>query len=166
MNGFNNFINAHQNIVAVIVVISILCFIKISKLNLKNKKFIVAMAISLLLYVIFIFSKFVFCRSEIFQSPNLDFLWSYRAMLKGENGMFSQIFLNIMAFIPIGCFANECLCGKRKNMRMLSSVIFGFFVTLSVESLQFFLHKGMFELDDIFNNTIGILIGVVITLFI
>uniref|UniRef100_UPI003FF0E5D7 hypothetical protein n=1 Tax=Eubacterium sp. TaxID=142586 RepID=UPI003FF0E5D7 len=79
MNGFNNFINAHQNIVAVIVVISILCFIKISKLNLKNKKFIVAMAISLLLYVIFIFSKFVFCRSETFQSPNLDFLWSYRA---------------------------------------------------------------------------------------
>lgn len=55
---------------------------------------------------------------------------------------------------------------QEKNMRMLSSVIFGFFVTLSVESLQFFLHKGMFELDDIFNNTIGILIGVVITLFI
>ena len=84
-------------------------------------------------------------------------------MLNGVPGMFSQIYLNIMLFIPIGIFSEEYFFEKCKRSHMLS-IGYGFVLTVIVESLQFYFQRGTFELDDILNNTIGTIIGMLITL--
>lgn len=65
-----------------------------------------------------------------------------------QNGMWSDILLNILLFIPLGL-----LIGGWKG------VLIGFLLSCGIELIQYFGRLGYCELDDIFNNTIGAGIG-------
>ena len=165
LNNINNFTNAHQDLIAWVVVILLVFLIKICRNILDNFQLQKLVLILLVGYTVAIICKLLIFRSERFEEPNLDFLWSYRAIFSGKEGMLSQVSLNILLFIPVGFLATTAFLGKRK-LRVILPFIVGITLTTVIESLQFFLHRGMFELDDIFNNTVGTVLGILIALLI
>jgi len=72
-----------------------------------------------------------------------------------DNGNIQDVIINIIAFIPIGLLVG--LISDR--YRVLKSLLFGLFFSLFVEVTQLISHCGVFDVDDLFNNTLGALIG-------
>lgn len=89
---------------------------------------------------------------------NFSFLWSYTAIQKGRIDMIPVIIMNVVVFVPFGALLS-CISPFHKWWRVL---LFGMSVSLSIEVLQYILHRGFAEVDDIFHNTLGCLIGIMI----
>lgn len=68
-----------------------------------------------------------------------------------QNGMWRDIVLNILLFVPFG-FA----CGSIFGCR---SVLMGLAVSILIETVQYIGALGYTEVDDVINNTIGTWIG-------
>ena len=64
---------------------------------------------------------------------------------------------NILLYVPFGL-----LMYKYNKENIINAVLFGFFLSFGVELIQFYTKIGTFELDDIFCNTYGTQVGVVI----
>ncbi|MDO5138479.1 MAG: VanZ family protein [Oscillospiraceae bacterium] len=91
----------------------------------------------------------------------LTLFWSYKVFkkenLNWNNIMFiKQIALNIIVFIPIGVVA-----AIETGFRGIS---FGISFSFFIEALQLITQRGDVERDDIINNTIVTVIGVLITI--
>lgn len=67
-----------------------------------------------------------------------------------------NILLNIAMFVPLGILVPLIWPGLRKGYRMLP-VAFG--ASLSIEIIQFITGSGLFDVDDLFTNTLGAAIG-------
>lgn len=90
---------------------------------------------------------------------DLDFhlFTSYKeAYHKMKLSLFRNIILNILMFVPLG-FLLPFYSDKLK--KLYTTVPIGFFATLFIEMIQHIFKLGIFEMDDIFNNTLGTLIG-------
>lgn len=85
----------------------------------------------------------------------LSFLWEYQLALSGSVYWFSQIFDNIMLFVPMGWLYGA----MKSNKNFKRAALFGLCVSALIESCQLVFKLGLFELDDILNNTIGMMIG-------
>lgn len=70
------------------------------------------------------------------------------------------IILNIMLFVPFG-YMLPCLF-KKLQKALWKVVLTGFFCSLITETIQFVTHLGWFDLDDLLNNTIGCILGVIL----
>lgn len=81
----------------------------------------------------------------------LELFWEYRQCFSGV-GYGKDIICNILLFVPFGFFLG-LLTGR------WYTVLAGFAVSLLIEVSQMVFQIGWFELDDIFNNTAGALIG-------
>lgn len=84
------------------------------------------------------------------------------AMIKQPNHSFYfwQIVLNIILFIPFGFTLSTYLnCRKRSPYLFLSVLLTSFFLSTSVELLQYLTSRGYTEVDDVINNTVGAVIG-------
>ena len=151
----SNYINAHQNSLALTVclILTTVCYI----FQCHNCRRL--MLRSAVLYTFFIVWKTVFSRKTRDTVMVTVFLQSYRALMDGTPGMFSQIYLNVMLFVPFGLFSYAALKGKMKG---IWTIVFGMTLSISIEFMQLFFHRGTFELDDILNNTIGASIGTLI----
>lgn len=85
----------------------------------------------------------------------LSFLWEYRLAVDGSLYWFSQIFDNIMLFLPMGwLYGAMRSCVSWKN-----AIFFGACMSLAIELCQLVFKLGLFEFDDILNNTIGMTVG-------
>ena len=76
----------------------------------------------------------------------LEMFWSYKEWIFGGNvelGM--EVINNIALFFPLGFLLNDAL--KKASL------------SIAVESTQLVYKIGLFELDDIFNNTVGAMAG-------
>ena len=95
-----------------------------------------------------------------FDNYNLDFFSCYRNIIfdKNENALNSTL-ENIVLFIPIGVTLPIILKNKH---RFLISIIISFLFSLLIEISQLFLKSGLFEIDDLFNNTLGALLGIIL----
>ena len=62
---------------------------------------------------------------------------------------------NIAAFIPFGAYL-----GFREK-KIITTVIFGFLLSLFIESMQYVWSVGISEIDDLILNTLGAFLGVV-----
>lgn len=84
---------------------------------------------------------------SLFTSPNHSFY-------------FWQIVLNVILFIPFG-FMLSCYLYKyhRPQHLFLPILLSGLFVSVSVELLQYLTSRGLTEIDDVMNNTVGAMIG-------
>lgn len=151
-----NWINAHQDALALVVV----CMIVVILHFMKEKQRKVAYS-SMGPYTIFVLYKTVLSRKPGVTEINLKLGWTYKALIQSVPGMFSQIYLNIMLFVPIGIFGGILFLNKKKRSWLLP-VGLGVILTMVIEYLQLSLHCGTFELDDILNNTIGTITGVLI----
>lgn len=83
--------------------------------------------------------------------------WSYRAIAEEVEGIIPEVFWNVVLFIPIGILFMLFLTCKRK---WVITVIIGFLLTTAIELIQLIFHRGYFEFDDIFHNTLGTVIGI------
>lgn len=121
-------------------------------LIMKEKKFGRYFAILLLIeYIILIYSSTVLFRipngmETIFISP----LWSYN-----KPNLLVQNIMNVIVFLPLGLLLG-CAVTENKWWKVMTS---GFFISLSIEVLQFVFKRGYAELDDLIHNTLGCMIG-------
>lgn len=63
---------------------------------------------------------------------------------------------NILLFIPLGVIV-ALLLKERCNVWWI--LLSGFLASLCIELMQLYTHKGLFELDDLFHNTLGCYVG-------
>lgn len=116
----------------------------------KRKKITVGILIA---YIIYILSgTLLFRKPTTGEHLQLELFWSYKVFK--EEGW--QIICNVLLFIPFGVLLR--LLGINTWLVLLM----GFAFSCSIELLQYLLKLGLCELDDVFHNTLGTLIGVFI----
>lgn len=97
------------------------------------------------LYVIVLLYITVFSRTPGSERIFKGLFWEYR------NGMWNNILLNMLLFLPLGY-----LLGNKKG------IIVGFLISLGIEATQYSCMLGFCEIDDVLNNTIGTMLGVLL----
>lgn len=75
--------------------------------------------------------------------------------------IFRDNLLNFVSFIPIGLLTGIIF----PKYRVLKSLLIGLSVSLIIEFSQLVMKRGVFDVDDLFNNTLGALIGGAIVWF-
>ena len=116
-------------------------------------------------YVFLIYCSTVICRkvSEEITGHNFTLFWSYEAIKNGREDLVAENIMNVVVFIPVGVLTALVINNKLKLFKAgLFIIALGLFISSSIETLQFFLKRGFSELDDVFHNTLGCLIGFVI----
>lgn len=118
--------------------------------QIKDRKIYISI---LCLYTLFILSKTLF-----FRTPTkgvhlqLELFWSYKVI----KVQFWQMLGNVVLFIPFGLLLY--ILHKRAWVVLLIGVL----LSCSIEALQYLLKLGLCELDDVFHNTLGTLIGLML----
>lgn len=95
---------------------------------------------------------------------NLTPFYSYLDFFKGDYLIGKQILLNIGLFIPIGFFLNLFSSAHFKKMapRFIFPIIVGVFLSLAIENIQYIFKLGLFEIDDLISNSLGILLSYIL----
>lgn len=85
---------------------------------------------------------------------------SYILLIRDRNYFYaSQIFLNIIMTVPFG-FILPVLNVKYRSLRKVTFMGLGF--SAAIEIIQYITCRGLFEFDDLFNNTLGASVGYII----
>lgn len=135
----------------------------------------------LMRYVIFIvymianlYETILFRAVQPAPTAKWELLWSYRRSLSFADGvtvtdlpLLVEILLNILLYIPLGYllpFLWPALRPKESNRFLfryisLRIVLIGFLCSCATEISQYIFRIGLFEFDDILNNTFGCLLG-------
>ena len=88
---------------------------------------------------------------------NLHLFWTFRYAWTNHSWRhWYDIIGNMMLFLPLGIILPSALSVFRRLLRTFSA---GLILSVFVEVYQYFTHTGLCELDDIFNNTYGVLLG-------
>lgn len=89
---------------------------------------------------------------------NFDFFKTIKQQFSHIHSIWAIINLlgNVIAFIPLGYFIKVIYCSKKKLLYFLFLCITSI---IAIEIFQFLTLVGSFDVDDIFLNTIGCLIG-------
>ena len=72
----------------------------------------------------------------------------------GPDG-YRDLILNIVCFIPLGVLVGLLL----EKYRWVNALLAGLLVSLTIELSQLIWHRGVFDVNDLFNNALGALIG-------
>ena len=92
---------------------------------------------------------------------NLELFRCYhKIFMEQDRSMLISVLENILMFVPIGF----TLSGVFKKHRVIIPMVLSFGLSLCIETCQLLLHSGVFELDDLFNNTLGAVIGIILYL--
>ena len=70
---------------------------------------------------------------------------------------FGQITLNILLFIPLGFFLP--FQTPKKRISFIRILLVAFLFSVSIEMLQYITGRGITEVDDVINNTLGGVLG-------
>ena len=90
----------------------------------------------------------------------IHFFYSYRFLLE-QFGFQSirQVVINIAMLVPVGFLLSVIIKGKGKYVIVL---VLCLLLTVFIESMQLLTKCGSFEVDDIINNMIGAVIGILL----
>ncbi len=123
----------------------------------KNNRVRILLNIALLVYILVVLYITLLNRETTEQRYSFDLFYSYILLFKYKNDFYyDMIFYNILMLIPFG-FLVPVLhprCRKLSNILLLS-----FLFSLVIEVIQYITGRGLFEADDLFNNTIGGITG-------
>lgn len=110
------------------------------------------------MYMAVVLESCVFGRAVILDGPqiNLDLFYSWQSALNGSSYFLEQVVLNILLLVPFGMLLPVC---RGRPIRLDAALGIGFLFSLLIESLQYILARGVFELDDLMDNTLGCLLG-------
>lgn len=112
-----------------------------------------------LLFTLYLFAVLyitLISRTPTYPRHNFHPFWEYELLLAGnqQRYYFGQVFCNILMLIPFGAFLQHRLHWKVIPLGCLFSV--------AIELTQYFTARGLCEFDDVFNNTLGCVIGAVV----
>lgn len=125
-------------------------------MRLKRRYYLVA----LMAYIVCALYFAVLSRNMVSPSTiRLELFQDY--FLPSGNG-WADVLLNIVCFIPLGFLVGMIA----KRYRVLMTLIVGLLVSLTIEFSQLIWQRGVFDLNDIFNNVVGSMIGGMTTLFV
>ena len=79
-------------------------------------------------------------------------IWEYKSI---NYTRLAESILNILLFIPLGFLS--CAAIKQKSLLKVMGLCCG--ISVWIELLQLTLKKGVCNIDDVINNTVGIVIG-------
>jgi glycopeptide antibiotics resistance protein len=79
-------------------------------------------------------------------------------LMRNSKMDFGEIILNVIIFVPLGIYAG--ILFRRWNLR--NKLFFFFLVSFLIESLQFILRVGAFDVSDIITNMLGGIFGLMI----
>lgn len=112
----------------------------------------------LIAYIAIIFSLTVLFRESSDKcSIRLDLFKDF--LEPGPEG-YRDLIQNIVGFIPVGMLAGLLF----EKHRLAKALLVGLLVSLTIEFSQLIWHKGVFDVNDLFNNVLGAVIGGVIAL--
>jgi glycopeptide antibiotics resistance protein len=103
----------------------------------------------------------IFCSTVIFrivgETRQYDFqpFWSYQAIQEGREDLLAENIMNVVVFIPVGLLLGIAF----KQVTWWKALLVGCSISVTIETLQFFLMRGFSEVDDVIHNTLGCLIG-------
>lgn len=81
---------------------------------------------------------------------------SWKRALSGRKYYVLLVIENIIMLMPIGLMTPFII---RKKHYAIKTVAFGFFFSLIIELSQCYFRTGLFEVDDLINNTLGVILG-------
>ena len=128
------------------------------------KKYLNIFYWSMLFLYLFLLVGTVFVGRISFRSVNLIPLHSIRQYIMVDNGidgtriMDMNIWGNVLMFLPLGIYLS--LHSATKSIAKILCYIF--FFSLFIEVIQYIFALGVTDIDDIFLNLIGGLIGIII----
>lgn len=145
-----------------LVVLSILCSVyKFLYQSKKQNNFIVGIAFVLCIVIALYPSVFIRAGGETrelvlepFRSLKLYFDTGYEEWIR-------VIVMNIAMFYPLGC-VYACF-NKNKKTKTWMFFVFAFLFSFVIETVQYAFSLGVSETDDVINNTLGALLGYLIT---
>lgn len=105
--------------------------------------------------VLLICSTIVFRPGNEFHKYSLELFWSYSAIQNSETSLMKINIMNVLVFVPIGILLSTIF----KKCKLWIIILIGFCISISIELTQLLFNKGFAELDDVFHNTIGCIIG-------
>ena len=91
-------------------------------------------------------------------SFKLELFWSYRLAFAGKHYYTWEIIQNILLYMPLGFM----LPAVFKTMPVWKMILMMLALSSAIECIQLVWRLGLFEFDDIFNNTLGGIIGLTI----
>ena len=92
---------------------------------------------------------------------NLELFSCYRKIFfEHDHSMLISVLENILMFVPIGFTLSVIF----KKHRVIIPLLISFGMSLCIEVFQLLLHSGTFEFDDLLNNTLGAIIGIILCL--
>lgn len=108
-------------------------------------------------YLLVVISITFLERNSFYGEVNLHFLSSYRTAWNSFDVRSWQFLIfNIIMFVPLGILLPLSHNRFHKAAYTLAA---GFVFTCLIELMQLITSRGIFELDDIFNNSLGTLVG-------
>lgn len=111
----------------------------------------------LFFYIITVYVVTVLSREQTSKYlVNLHPFMSWKKAFSGHMFSVRLVIENIFLLVPVGIMVPLL---SRKKPYFLKTVALGFLISLFIESSQYIMRTGLFELDDLINNTIGVLIG-------
>lgn len=152
-NEYWSSLNPAWTMAAIVLTIAVWFWLSCKKMETK-RKWAFCM---LLLYMLLVYSYTVLSRQERSGAKyELRLFWSYAALLRGHKVFFTYIIMNILMLLPVGYLLS--VLGMRGMFTMLLGSAFSCLIELS----QLITGRGLFELDDIFHNSLGVWLGILL----
>ena len=146
----------------------IISFIILDRFYKKDKinKIQMFFCILFIIYLLHVYGSTVFSRLPSKRICKLEVFWSWKGILNSMNTtypkyeLFLENILNVIMLLPLGIFL-PLVYGKKIDWKI--GLLIGIGISFSIELLQLVLCRGLFEFDDIIHNSLGFLIGILIS---
>lgn len=151
-----------------VIIVMIISFIILDRFYKKDKinKIQMFFCILFIIYLLHVYGSTVFSRLPSKRICKLEVFWSWKGILNSMNTtypkyeLFLENILNVIMLLPIGIFL-PLVYGKKIDWKV--GLLIGIGISFSIELLQLVLCRGLFEFDDIIHNSLGFLIGILIS---
>ncbi len=100
--------------------------------------------------------------SSLLRLCKLEPFWSYIEWYRGSAVWNSQILFNIALFVPLGYFLIDVLQNWSLKRAEIISLLLSGFLSVSIETVQYFEGLGTCDLDDLVHNLLGACLGIII----
>lgn len=152
---------AFEAVVFFSVLIGVTALLLIQVLRRRMRWVQAVSALLLVTYLMLVFGSTVFMRQPGTRQAEYELFWSWKVVYQAfEEGythsLFWEILLNIALFVPIGALLPLAI-GRKQGIWL--ALVAGILISASIEGLQLWLCRGLFEFDDIFDNTLGCVLG-------
>ena len=113
----------------------------------------------LIVYLLFVLASTVLARTRVHEMSyrelmNLDLIGCWLERSRGASANHWELILNFVMLLPFG-FLWPMATGRK----LPGTLLLGFVLILVIELAQLLTRRGWFELCDIVDNTIGVLLG-------